>query len=144
MIRCGISLGENIQQSKGGKKMKNTVRNLIFGAFVVMPLFTVPMPASAASPNLKNIKVRYAGTQGNGDVIVSLDTSVVDSAGCTSNVVRVPNNSPAKDSVLSIAMAAYLSGTTVTVQTNGCDGPVPTLDNSENSWFNFNELPSSQ
>jgi len=103
---------------------------------IMMVLILCPLTVFGSS-NFKDVTVKHAGVLGNGDVLIKLSVTS-DEIDCKTNFVKVENLSAAKDSVLSVALIAYTTGTMITVKTSGCYGGHPTIDDN-NSWFVLNE-----
>lgn len=70
--------------------------------------------------------VRMAGVMGDGTVFVDFPNPVVET-NCQHNQVRIAANSPAKQDVLALALAAYTAGFELQVKTDGCIGSVPAV-----------------
>jgi len=103
----------------------------VFIIFVSM-LFTVGLKAKAAT--VDDAKVVYAGTYGSGRLFVALNKTILE-PGCNLSRFDVPAGHDQIKTWLSVAMAATASGKSVKVSTNGCLGPFPTMDNTDNTYF---------
>lgn len=103
-------------------------------------LFLLLSSVAVAATTVTSAKVLYTGTYTDGGFFVALDKTIAE-PGCVSTRFDVAAGHPQIKTWLSIAMAAAISGKTVSVTVNGCVtiGPAaifPTMNTTGNdTWF---------
>jgi hypothetical protein len=105
---------------------------------VVVFLLIHGVSAIALGAPAIDAKVQATGTYGSGQLFVMVDTTI-EEPGCELARFDVAPGHPEIDRWLGIALAAEASGKRVRIKTNGCHGPYPTLDTTNNSWFYIKE-----
>lgn len=100
--------------------------------FATLALFgaVTALAGTAFAKNGENVgkveDVRWFSHNGYG--YIKLDSTVTDAGGnCSSRYARVRDSDGERDTVMSLATAALLSGKTVTLRTNGCAANYPIL-----------------
>ncbi len=95
------------------------------------------LPSFAQSATTVDAKVLSVGTYGSGRLFVVLDKNIAE-PGCHYAQFHVDAGYSQLGTLMSIALAALASGASVSVTTNGCLGPYPTIDNSQTTHFRIN------
>ena len=88
---------------------------------------------SAAAEGTYQGTLTYVGTLGDGTVFIELPSAITIGS-CSNPQIRIPVSHPAHKQFFAVALSAYLSGTQVSIQTDGCAGAYPTL-NSSSAWI---------
>ena len=81
-----------------------------------------------ASSNI-NADIIWVGQRGNGNVIMHM-SKLIDQDTCNSNTIEIPSTNLHSKGILSIAMAAFVSGSSVYVIADGCFNGVPTINSN--------------
>ena len=103
------------------------MKKIIFAGFVYFSSAIV-----LAGPII-DAKVIYVGTNSNNVVFFGLD-KVIEEPGCPSEQVVIPPDSPIREKILSLALAAKASGSVVQVKTKGCYIGKPSILSDASDW----------
>ena len=103
--------------------------------FVALPLVVISLsslPAYCSSAVTAHVK--SFGTYGNGNVWVTLD-STINEPGCSGPYLEFPANGAANKSILASAALALATGASIVVQTDGCFNSVPSFTGARGAYF---------
>lgn len=106
--------------------------------FVALPLVVISLsslPAYCSSAITAHVK--SFGTYGNGNVWVTLD-STINEPGCSGPYLEFPANGAANKSILASAALALATGASIVVQTDGCLGNAATFTGARGAYFGIN------
>ncbi len=96
---------------------------LIIGIVLLLTAFS----ASANTMGAVLAKVTGTGTYANGSIFVFFDRQI-SSCSTDDGRIDIAASSPARDEVLSVAMAAFVSGRSVKIRPASCDGQSSVFD----------------
>lgn len=103
---------------------------------VLISLFALSIFPAIALPNTLPAVTAYvtaAGTYNSGSIYVFFDRQI--SSCSSSNRLDISANHPALKNILSIAMAAYMSGSAVRIHPGSCAGTAPYFGAEGDSHF---------
>ena len=109
--------------------------NKPFVALFLAVISLSPLPASSSSTVTAHIK--SFGTYGNGNIWVTLD-STIDEPGCSGPYLEFPANGAANKAVLASAALALATGASIVVQADGCLGSAATFTGARRAYFGIN------
>ena len=101
-------------------------------AMLVLIASLASFPAHSSSEI--NAHVTRFGTYGNGNVWVTLDTTI-DEPGCSGPYIELPANGAANKTVLATAALAVATGSSVVIKTDGCFGTATTFTGARPAYF---------
>ena len=84
-------------------------------------------------------KVTGTGTYDDGSIYVFFDRAI--SSCTTTGRLDISADHPANRNILSIAMAAFMSGKNVKIHPGSCDGNRPVFGNQGDSYLYLTDLP---
>lgn len=105
---------------------------------MIFSIMLLALSGPALSAGVEDAKVTKVGTYGNGRVLIGLDKEIPE-GGCKQNRFDIEGTHEEKQTVVSIALAALMSGKTVKIKTNGCIDAAPKFSTSEGSIFYVND-----
>jgi len=85
-----------------------------------------------ASPPIEN-KVVYVGVNSNNSVFVQFE-QIINEPGCQSNQLVIDKDNPIADRVMSVALSAKATNSTVVIKTKGCIRNSPSMKEDESDW----------